>query len=240
VAELTRVTIDDISPWEQGFRLHLTVSPEKKQKFTIQFPMGEPVSFFLLMSRFKASVEVMKALAVGDRVIVNDSDEKVTAVSPKWSTDPFECVAIGARHISPWDIQGRNGTRVYVHEFTIMFVKVTGEFGSLLKELIASPENEPLVYVPDSDFFPDVAERVSLPMSLTMIRERWENAWYRSFAAATFDVQQLSVIAEALYAPRSPIRDIAAKVVRILVAALERTAKTVKDRREEALKAQPK
>ena len=234
-----RCTITDITLSEVGMNISLVV---RSNELNVVFPVPEPVPFIILIPRYKAAIEALTRLKVGDRVMVPYEDDDtirgyrgaVSRINPDALERPFESIAVkwdsgDETSISPWEIYEVNDTKVRGPTSTVSPVAEVAAI-SVVDTFISNPQNSRFVSLKSvpRKLIPSIV----LPMSLTLFRERLENVWYRTTRAMGADLGLLIHVASVMYGEKSEEAAAVTSMVDALTANLEKIIKQVSSKRK--------
>ena len=185
-------------------------------KFWTFFPLSEVQTYIILLSKFKISLENMKILTIGDKIefkkwndqgIINFITAKVSEIKENYQSHLCNSIIVEVgdkkEEISPWDITKVNDQKIKTSDQAILFSAYIRGMQSTLEKYMNDPNYNDIIHCLDPRN-PLVLEKVKLPISLTLIRERLESNWYRSFPGLNNDFKLLEKNTIAFYGIDSP------------------------------------
>jgi hypothetical protein len=237
--ERFRGFVVDVGQFDRGMRLQV-MQPETRKRFEVIFPVPEIVSFLMLFAKWKAAVDVAESLWVSDdiaaRFVVDEGTitamaGKVIAIGEGCVDDPDLAILVDwgdtEGRVSPWDIVAVNGQAVIVPDSSLTLIQNIAEFKVVLDDVVGDPKNAAVVHCPREG-----VERVDVPCSFWMIKERIEGRWYRRFAGIVADLRLVTKNAGTAYGKGSPEWQLTKELPKKLMNAMNGIAKALQQRPE--------
>ncbi|OHT10884.1 hypothetical protein TRFO_19677 [Tritrichomonas foetus] len=228
---MLRTTVIDVDIADNGMKIML--ARQGDTHFWTIFPLPEKRRYIVLLSRFKTALSVIKSLQDGTLVTFERKNENgfmesakgsVTVVKGDIQTNPNNSIILdmgkNQLEISPWEITNINGTPVKYTDQSILFANFSAMIVNTVETFINDPQYASIVHCPDPNDF-EVATKIKMPMSLTMIRERLESNWYRAFPGIGCDAKLIEKNMVALYGEESVQVKMARMAKKIIADTLE-------------------
>ena len=248
--ENERLSICFVDTCDVGARLTVQVMKDrdKKERFDIVCRVPETVPFMVPMMKYRASTEMMQNLRDGASVTIFRPGEggilkpcygTVQSIRPNWTMDPFECITISwsgseeSSNVCPWELASVNGTPVPAGDIS-RFILVQEQVRDEVDKVITNPKFSQAVRCPDPRVIPNLPEKIHMPMSAMMIRERLDGGWYRTFLGIMGDIRLLSNNVNTLSEIGDTPQETAREVCLALKAILESWFKRLKEQRDRA------
>ena len=247
--DLEHMTVCHIDPCENGARL--SVQPlknrETREKLTIFVPVMDIFGFIVPITKYRASNEMLKTVQIGDTVSIpwmtsdgvrSSRTGTVKEIRPNWSMDPYESITIefnyGAEQVNifPWEITEHNGVSVSCGDLARFGIVQEHVCKDLETRIIMNPKYAHVIHFPDPRVIPGITTKVQFPMSMIMIRERLQSAWYRTFVGIMSDIRLLAQNVDILFDSSDPQYGLYKEVAQEARGTLESWFKRLKEHRD--------
>ena len=243
-----KMSVVNIDPVSNGMKLtvQLLKDGQRKDKYSVFFPIPETVQFMLPSMKFRTSHELMKVLQVGDTVSVPFYGENgvltsytgtIRAIRPNWSQEPFEALSVSWEgeegNISPWEITSRNGEPAVGQDQSFTISRVADKVKEDLVRILSDPKYQEVAHCPDPRVETGIEQIIKIPSSVVMIKERLESSWYRTFLGIVADIRLIGTNIQMIRQSGDPQVELAGEIVRQLTGTLENLSRLLKERREQ-------
>ena len=250
--EQSRCYIQQISSNSHGFQIMLS-SPSFSNMISVVFPIPVKIAFLIPIQIIKNSKQIAKKLRVGDAIVIShNSDEnkslirkgEIAEINPKFNISPYESIKVIWENseeslISPWEISCINGQKVNFNDSSNKLDGINQAMISIIDSLINEGKyahlrscNELLSQFENNhDDLEQMTSKISMPMSLNLLKERLINSYYHSIESIYNDIQLLSLNASVLYGDGSPNEKSAKELQSYLKKSVENLSRQFRDRR---------
>ena len=208
-----------------------------KDEVELILPVPEQEKFLVLISVYKSTILSVGPLKGGEKITcfrkIGNGTKLQTgtfstlddwffkkpylSVHVKWDEhkefDPTQnsnyAVFIKENDISPWDIHYIGKNKTYKQQqIENIPEKIVIEF---VNQIMLQEENKPFISLKDYDI--ETLQKIPIPMSLNLYKERLENGFYRSLQALLIDIQLLYDFAYIVFGENSKELTIANTII---------------------------
>ena len=241
---MKRVAIKSIEP--EGKDMILTISTSETNHFKIFFPFPEKKKFLIPLQRFKFALNIMNRVKVGSNITYESRDDTgiivqssgvVTSINEEWKINIYNSIELKVGNenifVSPWDVVKIDSEVIPYHDISLLLSAISPRIIKSLEPYFSDPTYSCVINCPDPSLDSSVLQKIQLPMSLILIKERLEGNWYRAFHGIKYDAMLLQKNIVALYTEDSSENKIASNCFKNFFETLDSwTKKMIEQSRE--------
>ena len=165
--------------------------------------------------------------------ILLSKEATIVSIKDDWRSNFYNCIELSMQTegetnnfwLSPWDIIKVNDEVITCKDNALIFSQISHGIINSIDSLLTDPKFHCMLNFPDPSKNPSIMEKIQLPMTISMIKERLEGNWYRSFSAIKYDARLLQKDAVILFTESSVEAEVATTVFKTLVDVLDAYAK---------------